>query len=153
MSDENQNEIIDLGFDQSEVQFEYPVLKECVTTLTCAKTYVKTNDDGKRRLMVEFTTTEPLEDIGGKVIQPGFKITEGCIMYDTGKMQPGDWQKRPAKIHFALTGEKTGKPNTGQWQGKTAKVKLIVSSERTDENTGKTYPARNDIGVYYPHGV
>lgn len=154
-NEENANEIIDLDFNMEEVAFEYPMVKECVTTVTCVKTYV-TGEKGHQTLNIELKTNEPLEDArdATKQVPPGLVMTERCIMYDSGKMQSGDWKKRPAKIHFAFTGEKAGSPNTGAWQGKTAKVKIVVDPERKDKNDEtKVYPPRNSISTWYPAGV
>lgn len=152
MTEDNQNEIIDLDFDMGDVNIERPVFKDQIVDLVCIKTIKKPSKStpGNNNLDVEFKSTSPLETTDGKTFPPGQVLFDSMPLQDSGKMTAGQWRERPTKLHFALTGDKSGKISTGLWQGKTVKAKLKVRPERTDEKSGETYPPKHEISFYYP---
>lgn len=150
--DNTQNEIIDLDFSMEEVDIERPVFKDQIVKLVCIGTSVKASKstEGNRNLDVQFKSTTPLLTTSGKEFAPGQILFDSMPMQDSGKMSPGQWKERPAKLHYALTGDKSGKPSTAQWQGKEVTAKLKLRPARTDDRTGQEYPEKHEISFYYP---
>jgi hypothetical protein len=125
MPEENQDsEIIDLGFDVNEKDVKRPVLKDGSYPFTIAYVRGETSKNNQPMLLVGFRLAEPAQDTDGKTVSPGFTITQRYLRQPVGGLTQEMIQRRFQQIHFAAAGE--GKVNTGAWVGKTVLCRVNI---------------------------
>ena len=143
MPEENDSEIIDLGFDANEADLKYPILRNGTYLMKVKTVKSKTSEKGHKMIVVQFALAQPgVKDADGKDVAPGFVITQNYLVNPTGGLTKDMIERRFKQLHFATAGE--GRVNTSAWVGKTlsAQVKL------TEAKDG--YDARNEIASVAP---
>lgn len=143
MAEENQDsEIIDLGFDVNEADVKRPVLKGGTYAFTLARVWKDKTKAGAPQLAIMHRLTQPAQATDGKDISPGFTITQRYLMEPTGGLTKEMIENRFKQIHFAAAGE--GKVNTGSWVGKTVMCRVNIREPHDG------YDESNEIASYKP---
>lgn len=153
MQDEQESEIIDLGYDVTEDEVKKALLKKGVYRGRCNKVYKKgPNDNGNTFYIIEWELTEPVpmdKVINGKKdLAAGFHLWPQRILANpSGGMTEDMIRDKMKAIHFALAGE--GRVNTGAWVGKEALL-TISFREAGNDKTGTYREASNEVDRVNP---
>lgn len=147
---DNDNEIIDLGFDVTEADVARPILKDGTYDFTI--TSVKSGESSQAKIpqiSVGFKLAQDAESDDGKPVRAGQVVLfRNYLRQPTGKLTQEMIQNQFQQIHFAAAG--AGRVNTEAWLNKPVRCRVSIRESRTDKQTGKTYAARNEIERVLP---
>ena len=142
------SEIIDFGFDVTEADVARPLLKTATLDAEIAFVrQVETQEKKLKQILVGYRLKEPATAIDGKLINPGFIITQRILNEPTGGYTEEMRQDNLKRVHFAAAGP--GKVNTKAWLDKPVRIRVTFRDEHTDKN-GVDRPASNDVTGVYP---
>lgn len=142
MSEDTQNEIIDLGFDVNEADVARPILKDGTYNFKIGFTRKETSKNGHEQVLVGYRLEEVAEDTNGRPVNPGFTIISRYLTKPTGKMTQEMISDRFKRIHFAAAGE--GRVNTGEWIGKSVRARVKIREAQGE------FPESNEIAGVMP---
>ena len=127
---------IDLdNLDLSTVETGFPLLPDGIVEVSVSEVSIKPNKAGTgQNLTIKLVTTQPMTDLNGKAINPGFPVFDLISLTPTAKYDP---RPKLAEFKESATGSKTGSFNPPeQYLGAVLTVRLKVerSSEFGDKN-------------------
>lgn len=148
--DNQDNEIIDLGFDVTEADVARPILKDGTYDFTI--TSVKSGESSQAKIpqiSVGYKLAQDAEADDGKPVRAGqVTLFANYLRQPTGKLTEAMIRERFQQIHFAAAG--AGRVNTEAWLGKPVRCRVSIREKRTDQKTGKEYAARNEVDRVLP---
>ena len=145
---EQDSQIIDLGFDVTAEDVLRPVLQG--GPVNAEISFVREEPSrvkGTMQYVIGYRTTQETKDITGKIINPGFTLVQRINKKPTGKQTQKMLDDQMKRIHFSAIG--LGRVTTAEWVGKPVSIVVRLREAHVTED-GTSYDASNDVGTVNP---
>lgn len=146
-TEETDSEIIDLGFDISEADVMFPVIRNGYYPARIDTVKSEKSKKGVPMLLVRYQLTEPTTDLSGREVK-GLYLTQRITTQPTGKLTMDQIKRNVGRIQIAAVGP--GRVTTAEWVGKVVRLRVALREPHRDEITGEEYPASNDVAGVLP---
>lgn len=138
-----------LDEDLSSIDTSFPIVKEGIYDLELMTVEeVSTKDQQGSMVKIKFALTEDAQGVSGDVVNKGYPIFHQIVVTPKGGLTMEMVKKSLASVLQPMGMKSLRDLLTAGKQGKIVRVKLVVQPERKDKETGKTYPARNEIKTF-----
>jgi hypothetical protein len=145
--EETDSQIIDLGFDISEADVLFPVIKNGYYPARIDTVKQEMSKKQVPMLLVRYQLTEPTVDISGREVK-GLYLTQRITTQPTGKLTQDQIKRNVGRIQIAAVGP--GRVTTAEWVGKIVRLRVALREPHRDEVTGEEYPASNEVAGVLP---
>lgn len=147
INEEGDSQIIDLGFDVTEADVMFPVIRNGYYPAMIESVKAEQSKKQVPMLLVRYKLTQKVTDLSGREVE-GLVLTQRITTQPTGKLTQDQIKRNVGRIQIAAVGP--GRVTTAEWVGKHVRLRVALREPHRDEQTGEEYPASNEVAGVLP---